>query len=81
MLINDNKKRREFPMPKMFIGTRAVYNGGNSKNITIPKAILKELEKKGVKEEDIKEADIYYDREKREMLVAFNVIVNEQQQK
>ena len=27
-------------MSKMFIGTRAVYNGGNSKNITIPKSIL-----------------------------------------
>ncbi len=46
-------------MSKMFIGTRAIYNGGNSKNITVPKAILKELERKGFKEEDIKEADIY----------------------
>ena len=60
-------------MPKMFIGTRAVYNGGNSKNITVPKPILKELEKKGVKEEDIKEVDIYYDRDKKEMTVSFVV--------
>ena len=62
-------------MPKMFIGTRAVYNGGNSKNITVPKAILKEKKKKGVKEEDIKEVDIYYDRDKKEMTVSF--IVND----
>ena len=68
-------------MSNMFIGTRAVYNGGNSKNIPFPKSILKELEKKGVKEEDIKEADIYYDRDKGEMLVAFNVIVNELKRK
>lgn len=60
-------------MPKMFIGTRAVYNGGNSKNITVPKPILKELEKKGLKEEDIKEVDIYYDRDKKEMTVSFVV--------
>ena len=60
-------------MSKMFIGTRAVYNGGNSKNITVPKPILKELEKKGVKEEDIKEVDIYYDRDKKEMTVSFVV--------
>lgn len=68
-------------MSKMFIGTRAVYNGGNSKNITVPKAILKELERKGVKEEDITEADIYYDREKIEMTISFNVLVNEQKLK
>lgn len=60
-------------MSKMFIGTRAVYNGGNSKNITVPKPILKELEKKGLKEEDIKEVDIYYDRDKKEMTVSFVV--------
>ncbi len=62
-------------MSKMFIGTRAVYNGGNSKNITVPKPILKELEKKGLKEEDIKEVDIYYDRDKKETTVSF--IVND----
>ena len=62
-------------MSKMFIGTRAVYNGGNSKNITVPKSILKELEKKGLKQEEIKEVDIYYDREKKEMTVSF--IVND----
>ena len=62
-------------MPKMFIGTRAVYNGGNSKNITVPKSILKELEKKGLKQEEIKEVDIYYDRNKKEMTVSF--IVND----
>ncbi len=60
-------------MPKMFIGTRAVYNGGNSKNITVPKSILKELEKKGLKQEEIKEVDIYYDRDKKEMTVSFVV--------
>ncbi len=48
-------------MSIMFIGTRSVYNGGNSKNITVPKSILKELEKKGIKEEELKEVDIYYD--------------------
>ena len=64
-------------MSKMFIGTRAIYNGGNSKNITVPKAILKELERKGLKEEDIKEADIYYDRETVEMTINFSVLVNE----
>ena len=63
-------------MSKMFIGTRAIYNGGNSKNITVPKAILKELERKGLKEEDIKEADIYYDRETVEMTINFSVLVN-----
>ena len=68
-------------MPKMFIGTRAVYNGGNSKNITVPKPILKELERKGLKEEDIKEADIYYDRETVEMTINFSVLVNEQKLK
>ena len=68
-------------MSKMFIGTRAVYNGGNSKNITVPKSILKELERKGVKEEDIKEADIYYDRENLKMIISFNVLVNEQKLK
>lgn len=62
-------------MSKMFIGTRAVYNGGNSKNITVPKPILKELEKKGLKQEEIKEVDIYYDRDKKEMTVSF--IVND----
>ncbi len=65
-------------MSKMFIGTRSIYNGGNSKNITIPKAILKELEKKGLKEEEIKEADIYYERDKLEIIIKFNVFVNEQ---
>jgi hypothetical protein len=65
----------------MFIGTRAIYNGGNSKNITVPKAILKELERKGLKEEDIKEADIYYDRETVEMTINFSVLVNEQKLK
>ncbi len=68
-------------MSKMFIGTRAIYNGGNSKNITVPKAILKELERKGLKEEDIKEADIYYDRETVEMTINFSVLVNEQKLK
>ena len=68
-------------MSKMFIGTRAIYNGGNSKNITVPKAILKELERKGLKEEDIKEADIYYDRETVEMTINFSVLVNEQKPK
>jgi len=64
-------------MSKMFIGTRAVYNGGNSKNITVPKAILKELKKNGLKEEEIKEVNIYYDIEKKEMIINFNVNVNE----
>ena len=68
-------------MSKMFIGTRAIYNGGNSKNITVPKAILKELERKGLKEEDIKEADIYYDRETVEMTINFSVLVTEQKLK
>ena len=68
--MNKNKKRGD-SLSKMFIGTRAVYNGGNSKNITIPKSILKELEKNGLKEEEIKEVDIYYDREKKEMTVSF----------
>ncbi len=68
-------------MSKMFIGTRAIYNGGNSKNITVPKAILKELERKGLKEEDIKEADIYYDRETVEMTINFSVLDNEQKLK
>lgn len=68
-------------MSKMFIGTRAVYNGGNSKNITVPKSILKELEKNGLKEEEIKEVDIYYDRDKFEMTIDFNVNVNKQKQK
>ena len=68
-------------MSKMFIGTRAIYNGGNSKNITVPKAILKELERKGLKEEDIKEADIYYDRKTVEMTINFSVLVNEQKPK
>ncbi len=63
-------------MPQMFIGTRAVYNGGNSKNITVPKPILKELERNGIKEEEIKEVDIYYDRTKYEMIIKFNVNVN-----
>ncbi len=67
-------------MTKMFIGTRAIYNGGNSKNITVPKPILKELERKGIKEEDVKEADIYYDRDKAEMTINFNVNVNKQNQ-
>jgi hypothetical protein len=57
----------------MFIGRRSVYNGGNSKNITVPKSILKELEKKGIKEEELKEVDIYYDRVKGEMLISFNI--------
>ncbi len=65
-------------MPQMFIGTRAVYNGGNSKNITVPKPILKELEKNGIKEEELKEVDIYYDRTKFEMVIKFNVNVNNQ---
>ncbi len=60
-------------MSIMFIGTRSVYNGGNSKNITVPKSILKELEKKGIKEEELKEVDIYYDRVKGEMLISFNI--------
>ena len=68
-------------MSKMFIGTRAVYNGGNSKNVTVPKPILKELEKNGFKEEEIKEVDIYYDRDKFEMTINFIVHVNEQKQK
>ena len=63
-------------MSQMFIGTRAVYNGGNSKNITVPKPILKELERNGIKEEEIKEVDIYYDRTKYEMIIKFNVNVN-----
>lgn len=72
--MNKNKKGGDF-LSKMFIGTRAVYNGGNSKNITVPKSILKELEKKGLKQEEIKEVDIYYDRDKKEMTVSF--IVND----
>ncbi len=63
-------------MSIMFIGTRSVYNGGNSKNITVPKSILKELEKKGIKEDELKEVDIYYDRVKGEMLISFNINVN-----
>ena len=70
-------KRGDF-MSKMFIGTRAVYNGGNSKNITVPKPILKELERKGLKEDEIKEADIYYDRDKGEMIVDFFANVHNQ---
>lgn len=72
--MNKNKKGGDF-LSKMFIGTIAVYNGGNSKNITVPKPILKELEKKGLKQEEIKEVDIYYDRDKKEMTVSF--IVND----
>ncbi len=68
-------------MSKMFIGSRAVYNGGNSKNITVPKPILKELEKNGLKEEDIKEVDIYYDRERKEMIISFDDTVNKWYQK
>ena len=63
-------------MSIMFIGTMSVYNGGNSKNITVPKSILKELEKKGIKEDELKEVDIYYDRVKGEMLISFNINVN-----
>lgn len=64
-------------MSKMFIGTRAVYNGGNSKNITVPKAILKELEKNGIREEGMKEVNIYFDIERKEMIVSFFDNVNE----
>lgn len=65
----------------LFLGTRAVYNGGNSKNITIPKAVFKELEKEGIKENDVKEAEVYYDITQNKLIFDFNVIVSEQNQK
>ncbi len=76
-LINKNNEKGWFYVEDVY-STRAVYNGGNSKNITVPKPILKELERKGLKEDEIKEADIYYDRDKGEMIVDFFANVHNQ---
>lgn len=63
----------------IFLGTRSVYNGGNSKNITIPAVVLKELKKEGIDTEKIEEANVYYNKKERNLIVKF-VLENLQEQ-
>ncbi len=52
----------------IYLGKRSVYNGGNSKNISVPRLVIKELEKNNLK---ISEADVYYDKENKELTLKF----------
>lgn len=54
----------------MYLGRRKIYSSGNSRHISIPKGILKELEG-GEKNVIVEEAELFYNREKGEMLVKF----------
>lgn len=54
----------------MYLGRRKIYSSGNSKHISIPKGILKELEG-GEKNVNVEEAELFYNREKGEILVKF----------
>ena len=63
----------------IFLGTRAIYNGGNSKNITVPAAVLKELQKEGIDTEKLEEANVYYNKKDRNLIVHF-VLENLQEQ-
>ncbi len=55
----------------IYLGKRSVYNAGNSKNISIPRLVLKELEKLYPEKEEISEADVYFDKETRELILKF----------
>lgn len=54
----------------MYLGRRKIYSSGNSRHISIPKGILRELEG-GEKNVIVEEAELFYNREKGEMLVKF----------
>lgn len=54
----------------MYLGRRKIYSSGNSRHISIPKGILKELEG-GEKSVIVEEAELFYNREKGEILVKF----------
>lgn len=54
----------------MYLGRRKIYSSGNSRHISIPKGILRELEG-GEKNVIVEEAELFYNREKGEILVKF----------
>lgn len=52
----------------LYLGKRSVYNAGNSKNISVPRAVLKELEKEN---DSIAEADVFYNKKTKELTIRF----------
>ena len=54
----------------MYLGRRKIYSSGNSRHISIPKGILRELEG-GEKNVIVEEAELFYNREKGEILLKF----------
>ncbi len=51
---------------KIYLGERKIYNAGNSKNFTIPSALVKKIESSG---QEIEKAEIWYDIEKKEIML------------
>ncbi|WP_319372199.1 hypothetical protein [uncultured Ilyobacter sp.] len=49
----------------LFLGERKIFNTGNSKGITIPNAIIKEIEKDHLFEI----VDVYYNDETKEIVL------------
>jgi putative transposon-encoded protein len=67
-------ERSEIMEKILYLGKRSVYNAGNSKNISIPKIVLKDLSKKEnfkIKELDITEVEVYFNRREKEMILKF----------
>ena len=54
----------------MYIGRRKVYTSGNSKHLSIPKHILREVEE-DLTYKLIEEVELYYDKENKEMIIKF----------
>ncbi len=52
----------------LYLGKRSVYNAGNSKNISVPRTVLKELEKDNKK---IREADVFYNKKTKVITIHF----------
>lgn len=63
--MSDEVKKSEF----MYLGKRSVYTSGNSKHISIPRPVLKELAEKNFKE--VEEVEVFYNRETREVMLKF----------
>ena len=49
----------------LFLGERKIFNTGNSRGITIPNAVIKEIEK--IHPCDV--VDVFYDDEKKEIIL------------
>lgn len=62
------EKIKNFNKELIYLGKRRLYFSGSAKYIGIPRAVLKEI---GSLENNKQEADIWYDSDKKQMVVQF----------